>query len=193
MQSSDSEFLGKLLAAATPFLHITDAIREDWCRVMQKQTDGRIGPWKYTAQYKVLDQKTWDRPGEVIYFVTDKEAKLRLVGQSMSKLNVRWKKAPMYNVKSLQPMGRKALFHTSSWPAIEAGFMSTERPPFTVSALFRERLEPLCRQAGGSLAESMNRPETHLQRLSFHVESWVCSLNFGEHRLWNKHKVRAET
>lgn len=157
--------------------------------MMQNPKDGRIGPWKYTASYTILDQRIWDRPGEVIYFVTDPEGRLRLVGQSMSKLNVRWKKAPMYDVNSRQPLGRKALFHTSSWPAIETGFNAAERPPFTVSALFRDRLEPICRTSVGGLADSLQMPETHLQRLSFHVESWVCSLDFGGHALWNKQKV----
>jgi len=189
MLASERSSLHQLLAAATPFLRITDVKPEEWCRVMKNPKDGRIGPWKYAAEYVVLDQKTWDRPGEVIYFVVDPENRVRLVGQSMSKLNVRWKKAPMYDVKSRRPLGRKALFHTSSWPAIETGFMSAERPPFTVSALFRDCLEPLCRAAESSLSETLLLPETHLQRLSFHVETWVCSLAFGTYKLWNKQKV----
>ena len=189
MQTTDTISLQALLDAATPFIKIEDAIREDWCRVMQKPTDPRIGPWKYIAEYQVLDQKTWDKPGEVVYFVTNSAGQLRLVGQSMSKLNVRWKKAPMYDVQSKRALGRKALFHTSSWPAIEAGLAGNESPPFIVSALFRERLEQLCRTLGGSIAQLISLPETHLQRLSFHVETWVCSQNFGLERLWNKHKV----
>ena len=81
MTLSDASSLQTLLDAATPFLHISDVKREDWCRVMKNPKDGRIGPWKYTAQYTVLDQKVWDRPGEVIYFVTDSERRLWLVGQ----------------------------------------------------------------------------------------------------------------
>lgn len=182
MLADDQASLRSLLSAATPFLRITNAKREAWCRVMNDPKDGRIGPWQYTADYTVLDQKTWDRPGEVIYFVIDDKERLRLVGQSMSKLNVRWKRAPMYHVTSKLPLGRKALFHTSSWPAIEAGFNANERPPFTVAALFRDRLEPLCRAAKGSLPKTLLQPETHLQRLSFHVETWVCSL-VASHRV----------
>jgi len=189
MLNSERSDLQSLLAAATPFLRITDAKPEAWCRIMSKPKDGRIGPWKYTAEYVTLDQQTWNRPGEVIYFVVDSQNRLRLVGQSMSKLNVRWKKAPMYDVKSRQPMGRKALFHTSSWPAIEAGFMSEDRPPFTVSALFRDRLEPLCRISLSALSKTALQPETHRERLSFHVETWVCSLDFETYRLWNKQKA----
>ena len=189
MHTEDRDSVQTLLATATPFLRITGVRSEAWCRVMKDPKDGRIGPWQYTAEYVALDQGTWDRPGEVIYFVVDAQNRLRLVGQSMSKLNVRWKRAPMYYVGSRQPMGKKALFHTSSWPAIEAGFKAAERPPFTVSALFRDRLEPLCREARSSLSKTLLQPETHLQRLSFHVESWVCSLNFETYRLWNKQKV----
>ena len=191
MSPSEANILKALLDAATPFIKIEDAAREDWCRVMQKENDGRIGPWKYNAKYVVLDQRVWDRPGEVIYFVTNQAGLLRLVGQSMSKLNVRWKKAPMYDVESKRALGRKALFHTSSWPAIEAGFTSSERPPFVVSALFRDRLEPLCKALGGPLHHALSTPETHLHRLSYHVETWICSLNFGSNRLWNKQKVAA--
>lgn len=189
MLPEDKESLRSLLSAATPFLHIKDAKQEAWCRLMKNPKDGRIGPWQYRANYMVLDQKTWDRQGEVIYFVVDALERLRLVGQSMSKLNVRWKRAPMYDVSSLRPLGTKALFHTSSWPAIEAGFKANERPPFIVKALFRDRLEPLCRNAKGALSKTLNEPETHLQRLSFHVETWVCSLDFETYRLWNKQKV----
>lgn len=188
MTPADRATLDLLLRNATPFIRIDDVRREDWCRVIQDPTDRRIGPWKYTAVYEVLDQKRWDRAGEVIYFVTDCQIGLRLVGQSMSKLNVRWKKAPMYEAHSRKPIGRKALFHTTSWPAIEAGFMA-ERPPFTVSALFREELESICRASVGPLQEALRKPQTHRERLSFHVETWVCSLDFGESRLWNKQKV----
>lgn len=189
MNSSDRSTLDLLLASATPFLRINDVKREDWCRIMQKPKDPRIGPWKYTAVYEVLDQRHWDRPGEVIYFVTDSQGSLRLVGQSMSKLNVRWKRAPMYDIASRRRLGgRKALFHTTSWPAIELGFDS-ERPPFTVSALFRDRLELICRASAGPLQEALRKLESHRERLSFHVESWVCSLDYGDYRLWNKQKV----
>jgi hypothetical protein len=188
---SESTPLRSLLDAATPFLRITGVRRHDWCRLMEDPDDGRIGPWKYFADYVVLDQKVWGRRGEVIYFVTDASGKLRLVGQSMSKLRGRWKPVPMYDAKSLQPMGRKALFHTSSWPAIEAGFDSGDSPPFTVSVLFRDRLEPLCKALGDSLSHVLAKQETHLHRLSYHVETWVCSLDFGASRLWNKQKVNA--
>ena len=193
MFDSEKNSLQSLLAAATPFLCITGAKPEEWCRVMKDPKDGRIGPWKYTAEFTVLDQNTWDRHGEVIYFVVDSENRLRLVGQSMSKLKARWKMAPMYDVKSRQPLDRKALFHTSSWPAIEAGFKSAEHPPFTVSAIFRDRLESLCQASEGSLSELIRQPENHLQRLSFHVETWVCSLDFGAFKLWNKQKVARST
>src|SRR5262245_15523356 len=120
MTPRDTSSVQSLLATATSFLRITDVKREDWCRVMRKPRDRRIGPWKYTAQYTVLDQKVWDRPGEVIYFVTDTESRIRLVGQSISQLNGRWRRVPMFEVGSRRPLGRKALFHSSSWPAIEA-------------------------------------------------------------------------
>lgn len=189
MTPSEASSLGLLLSSATPFLRISDVSRHDWCRVMQNPRDGRFGPWKYLANMEVLNADVWGRGGEVIYFVTDSQKRLRLVGQSMSRLKGRWKLAPMYDPNSLRPLGRKALFHTSSWPAIEAGLLAGEPPPFEVSALFRNELDVVCSSAGESLAAIRSTPETHLQRLSYHVETWVCSLDFGSHPLWNKQKV----
>lgn len=189
MAPTETSDLQSLLVAATPFLLINDVKQEDWCRVMDDPKDSRIGPWKYMAQYTVLNQTVWDRPGEVIYFVTDSNSRLRLVGQSMSKLKGRWRKSPMFDVESKKPLGKKALFHTSSWPAIEEGISSGDRPPFAVAALFRDHLESICKVSTGSLAETLKKPQTHRKRLSYHVESWVCSLDYGKHRLWNKQKV----
>ena len=123
------------------------------------------------------------------YFVTDSTKKLRLVGQSMSKLKGRWKTVPMSSVETQRKLGRKALFHTSSWPAIESGLRDAEPPPFTVSAIFRPELESLCRSSTGSLRNCLSIPESHRQRLSYHVETWVCQLDHRPRPLWNKDKV----
>jgi len=189
MTPSDQAALRTLLNAATPFLRINGAEREDWCRVMEDPKDGRFGPWQFVADFETIDSSTWQRAGEVLYFVTDARSALRLVGQSMSRLAGRWKPVPMFDVQSRRPLGRKALFHTSSWPAIEDGLRNADPPPFTVSALFREELESLCRSASGSLRDVLAKPQTHLQRLSYHVESWVCSLDHGAQPLWNKQGV----
>lgn len=189
MSPTDVISLNALLAAATPFLRITGAGGQRWCRLMEKPKDPRIGPWDFVANFDVLSQSTWRRKGEVVYFVSDAHGALRLVGQSMSKLGGRWKTVPMYEVHTMKPLGRKALFHTSSWPAIEAGLRSTDPPPFTVSALFRDEFEPICRAATSSLADVLLKPETHLYRLSYHVETWVCSLDHSTTRLWNKQKI----
>lgn len=156
---------------------------------MQDPKDGRTGPWKYRARVDVLDQRTWDRPGEVIYFVTDAKGSLRLAGQSMSKLKGRWKLAPMHRVDNHQPLGERALFHTSSWPQIERAFDAGEQPPYVVSAIFGEELQALCKSAGGPLAELLAKPQTHHQRLAYHVESWICGLKRAGLPLWNKHKT----
>lgn len=156
---------------------------------MQKDEDGRFGPWEFVACFEVLSETIWNQKGEVIYFVTDSAKKLRLVGQSMSKLKGRWKTVPMSSVVSKQKLGRKALFHTSSWPAIESGLRDAEPPPFTVSAIFRPELEALCRSTQGALHNCLSYPETHRHRLSYHVESWVCQLDHRPHPLWNKDKV----
>lgn len=160
---------------------------------MGDPNDARVGPWQFVAEHEVLDEAVWRRKGEVIYFVTNATGKLRLVGQSMSKLGGRWKTVPMYEVQSKRALKKKALFHTSSWPAIEAALGSNDTPPFTVSALFRDSFEPLCRAATSSLAAVFQRPETHLQRLSYHIETWVCSLDHGASSLWNKQKIAKVT
>ena len=185
----DRRDLHALNASATPFIRITSAKKESWCRVMEKEKDLRFGPWDFVASFDVLSDSTWSRPGEVIYFVNDSKGVLRLVGQSMSKLKGRWKTVPMSSVASRQKLGRKALFHTSSWPAVENGLRGSEHPPFTVSALFRPELESICRSASGSLRGCLDVPETHHQRLSYHVETWICEMDHRPTPLWNKDKV----
>lgn len=189
MTPDDQTALRSILRAATPFLRIKSATRTDWCRVMEDPNDSRFGPWSFVADFDTLDLSTWRRPGEVLYFVTDAQERLSLVGQSMSRLGGRWKTVPMFDVRSRLPLGRKALFHTSSWPAIEQGLRNADPPSFTVSAIFRADLEPICRSAAGSLRGVLSKPETHLQRMSYHVETWVCALDHGASPLWNKHKL----
>lgn len=188
MSPEESAGLCALLAAAHPVLRITAIERCDWRRVMSNPKDKRIGPWKYRAHFDVLDENRWGNAGEVLYLVTDAAGGLRLVGQSKDKLKTRWRTSPMFHVDTLEPLGTHALFHTSSWPAIEKGFEGADdKPPFTVSALFRDELEAVCR-AHPVFAPVRAQPETHLQRLSLHVESWVCALRHPR-PLWNKAKV----
>lgn len=183
----DIKSLQVLLDAATPFVRIDGVVREDWCR---DTLNKRHGPWKYRARYVVLDQDVWDRKGEVIYFVTDGKGRLRLVGESSISLKTRWRISPMHQVGSRAPMGRRALFHSSSWPEIEKGFAAgSDRPPFTLLALFRDQLERLCRVHGGSFVYAMEKPEKGTERLSFHVEGAVLAMDWSNHPLWNKQRV----
>ena len=190
--SLDRQDLDALIAASVPFIRINGASKEAWCRLIVDEKDGRVGPWEFRAQFDVICDGTWRREGEVLYFVTDADGDLRLVGQSMSKLNGRWKTVPMYSSASKQPLGRKALFHTSSWPAIERGLRSSEVPPFTVSAIFRADLEKVCHSAKGALKGCLEIPEVGRQRLSYHVETWVCKIDHRPKPLWNKDKVPRE-
>lgn len=151
---------------------------------MRDPKDGRIGPWNYEAQFTVLDEKIWSRSGEVLYFLTDSDGRLRLVGESGGKLKWRWKEVPMTDVVTGQLLGRRALFHTTAWPVIEAG-LSNERAPFTVRALFRPELEVLCRQISGPLAEALAKPEDK-KELSYHVEAWIRETFRAPLELWNR-------
>jgi len=157
---------------------------------MQDPADTRIGPWRFVAEFDVVDKAAWSQSGEVIYFVTDQAGRLRLVGESSNKLKHRWKEVPAHHAQTKARLPKKALFHSSAWPAIEGGFSAGEKAPFTVSALFRPELEALCRAEGhGSpLFAALSIPEGR-KLLSFHVETWVCSLHFGTAPLWNKRKV----
>lgn len=152
-----------LLAAATPFLRITHVKRRDWCRDTQ---DKRHGPWRYRAHFDVLDAAVWSRSGEVLYLAYDALGRLRLAGESSRRLKDRWRESPMHAVGTRLPLGERALFHTTSWPAIEAAFDAGEQPPFTVSALFSDDLEVVCRQAGGPLAVAAGLRRTRLHGLA---------------------------
>lgn len=178
--------LNKLVRRATPFLRINGATPMAWRRNVK--SGGRAGPWPYKAQYSVISEPTWRRTGEVIYFVTDGTQRLRLVGQSSSRLMDRWRVSPMHDVLTSQPLGQEALFHSSAWPAIERGF-DKEGGPFTVSALFRQDLEQICRDIGGPLAVALDTPEEGSRLLSYHVETWVCGLSRSGLDLWNRQKT----
>jgi hypothetical protein len=183
-------YVNKLVAASKPFIRINSSNKLDWCRVMEKPTDPRIGPWHYCPDYHVLDEKVWTQLGEVLYFVTDSHKRVRLVGQSAKKLKDRWRTSPMFDVNTHAPLGKKSLFHSSAWPAIEAGFDKGDSSQFTLSAIFRPELQNQCLLLGGPFLALLEKPETDLRRLAYHVEQWVCSLSNEGLDLWNKQGVK---
>lgn len=184
-------YVNKLVQASKPFIRITGAKKFDWCRVMTKPTDPRIGPWHYCPDYQVLDERVWNQLGEVLYFVTDSLGKVRLVGESAKRLKDRWRTSPMFDIKTSAPLGRRSLFHSSAWPAIEAGFGLGDSSQFTIHAIFRPELQELCLAMGGPFMALLEKPETDRYRLAYHVEQWVCSLSAQGLNLWNKQGVSA--
>lgn len=186
-------YINRLVASSRPFLRINQAERLDWRRVMKDPKNRRNGPWKYRAEFDVLDDKTWSQTGEVLYFVVDSHDRLKLVGQSAKRLKGRWKTVPMFDINTQAPLNMHSLFHTSAWPAMEAGFNIGSGKQFTVRAIFRNDLERECRAMGGPFLAILEIPETDLQRLSYHVEQWVCSLTDPDLCLWNKQGVIRNT
>lgn len=183
-------YVNKLVAASKPFIRINGANKLDWCRVMKKPNDRRIGPWHYSPDYHVLDEKVWNQLGEVLYFVTDSKNQVRLVGESAKKLKDRWRTSPMFDTETSAPLGKRSLFHSSAWPAIEAGFDRGDSSQFTLSAIFRPELQNQCVSLGGPFLALLEKPETDLRRLAYHVEQWVCSLSNDGLDLWNKQGVK---
>ncbi|MEO8250180.1 MAG: hypothetical protein ABI589_12495 [Burkholderiales bacterium] len=170
-----------LIAAATPFLRVEGTKPVTWCRNVQ--SGPRFGPWQYEAVFSELDVKTWQRAGEVIYFVTDSQQQLRLVGESSHRLKDRWRMSPMHEVKTRAPLGRKALFHSTAWGAIERG-VAAEAPPFTVSALFRDDVADLLTRHGAM--DHLPASDEHLCR---RTESAILAAVGATGRLWNKRGV----
>lgn len=170
-----------LITAATPFLRVDGVKPAIWCRNVQGGP--RFGPWQYEAVFTELDNHTWQREGEVIYFVTDAQQRLRLVGESSRKLNDGWRMSPMHDVETRAHLGRKALFHSTAWGAIESG-ISAEAPPFTVSALFRDDLQTLIAELG--VAEDLPQSQGPLCR---RTESAILASVGATWKLWNKKGV----
>ena len=168
--------LHSLIAAATPFLRIDGASSMPWCRNVQK--GARFGPWKYEALFSVLDERTWARAGEVLYFVTDAAGQLRLVGESSRRLKDRWRVSPMHDISSQAPIGRKALFHSTAWGAIERG-LGQEKAPFTVKAIFAEDV--------GRVVPDNERPALGALRdhLCRRVEASILREHGTRLQLWN--------
>lgn len=133
----------------------------------------------------MLDERTWSRLGEVLYFVTDSQGRLRLAGQSERRLKDRWRTSPMHDVSTGTFLGRHALFHSTAWKAIEAGF-DEEAPPFTVSALFSS---DLCRLLDSTPDRFVVADgPAHLCR---RVEAAVLASVGATGRLWNKQGVKS--
>lgn len=177
----DQHTLSSFLAASKPFLRIEGASRRAWRRNVQQGS--RIGPWRYEAKYKVLDEACWSRTGAVLYFVVNKTGELRLVGESSRRLKDRWRLSPMHDVHTNQYLGTHALFHSSAWGAIERG-LDEEPPPFTVSALF----EPELLQVMGAKAESLPATDAHYCK---RAETAILGSLGKQLRLWNKAGVAA--
>lgn len=170
-----------LIDAAVPFLRVEGIRPVAWCRNVQ--SGPRFGPWQYEAMFNELDGKTWQREGEVIYFVTDSRKQLRLVGESSRRLKDRWRMSPMHEVATLAPLGRKALFHSTAWGAIERG-IAAEAPPFTVSALFRDDVARLLTSLGAM--DHLPPSDDHLCR---RTESAILVAVGATGRLWNRKGV----
>lgn len=176
-----SQTIRTLIDAATPFLRIEGVKPVTWCRNVQ--SGSRFGPWHFEAVFRELDGATWRREGEVIYFVTDSQNRLRLVGESSRRLKDRWRMSPMHDVANRAPLGRSALFHSTAWRAIESG-MDAEAPPFTVRALFREDVAKLLSSLGelGRLPPS----DEHLCR---RLEVAILAAVGATGGLWNRRGV----
>lgn len=181
--SNRTLILDQITASAKPFIRIDRAIPDAWCRDVENGS--RKGPWRYKAQFTVLDECAWSAPGKVVYFVHDSGQRLRLVGQSSKRLKDRWRLSPMHDVNTKVWRGEHALFHSTAWPAIEKGF-DAERGPFTVSALFADEMVRVCRASKDVLAPLLRIPEAGRKTLSLYVEGWVLQNFRPEMRLWNK-------
>ncbi len=170
-----------LIAVATPFLSVDGIQPVTWCRNVR--SGARFGPWQYDAAFTELNSLVWQRAGEVIYFVTDNQRQLRLVGQSSRRLKDRWRVSPVHDVATRAPLGRKALFHSTAWGAIERG-IATEAPPFTVSALFRDDLARLLIQLGAN--NDLPSTQEHLCR---RTELAILARVGLAWKLWNRKDV----
>lgn len=189
LPATDAAVLDELVRAARPFLRIKGADRVDWRRVMRDPKNGRNGPWKWRAHFDALDDSTWSRVGEALYLVLDGQGAVRMAGQTTDRLKTRWKEVPMFRAHDAAPMGRKGLFHTTGWPAIEAAFDENDVMTYTVGAIFRSELDAVCRRVGGPLAVALQTSESKHHRLSYHVETWICGLKQRGLPLWNKQKT----
>jgi hypothetical protein len=189
LPAADAAVLSELVKASRPFLKITGADRVDWQRPIKDRKNPRIGPWKWRARFDTLDAEVWRRKGEALYFATDGQGSVRVVGETIENLAWRWKEVPMFCVRTGTSLRQRGLFHTTGWPGIEAELDQGIATPYTVSAIFRDDLNALCRRVGGPLATAMEMPQTHKERLSFHVETWVCRLKRRGLPLWNTRKT----
>jgi len=172
--------INALYASSQPFLRITGFNRCDWRR---NAHDKRAGPWRYEAVYEVLDHSVWKSSGEVLYFLVDADQRLKLVGESGTRLGQRWRISPMHRVEDNAFLGKRGLFHSSAFAMLQTAFESGQTPLYTVSAIFRPQIDRLAHELGGPLYRATLSPEKP-NKVAKNVERWICQL-LGRDHLWN--------
>lgn len=181
--SPDSnDTLNSLMNASTPFLQINGIGTLMWRRHM-KAGDPRIGPWAASI-YEVLDEGTWRRNGECLYFLTDKNGRLRYVGESKNRLRDRWRTPPAVCALTGRDLGNAFVFHNRAWPPLERALKEDGGlAPFRVSVIHADALQSVVMSLP---ALARLKPEVregkHLARL---VQDWVCMESSLQRDIWN--------
>lgn len=186
-----SPALTTLVRAATPVLRISGLKIETWRRRPGKDPrDFRIGPW-HAADWSIVDEHTYRRDGEVLYFLSDSAGVIRYVGESKGRLRTRWRTPPTDQQSS--GTRNSHIFHNIAWPRIEQILAHDPlAAPFTVSAIGVETLSALVRNCPelATAIEAESLRSGGRKHLSWLVETWLCKQPSLHSHLWNVAKRR---
>lgn len=166
--------LAELWQAGDPVLLVTGLKSGPlWARHV-KPGDARRGPWR-RAEYRVLDQVAWDRPGHAIYFVRGNDGGFRYTGiaRKSTKFKQRWRLAVAVDPNTGARLGHE-LFHSQCWKPMQAELEGGAGGPFEIRVLSE--------RAAQGVVKGFGRSETDVVGL----EAWLRSGRSGEVLPWNK-------
>jgi hypothetical protein len=177
MNMNASAFFSSTWPMAIPVLRITGTGGLKWKRDMSDPKDPRVGPW-LQATYQVLDERTWQRLGDSLYFVVaQNDGKLRYVGKSKKQVSERWRVSPALCAETgvLLP-GKQCM------KPMQAEYALSPNAVFEVRTLCAQELRPLAAAAG--LSQICRRPLDcdFVEEL----EKWMCRSWSPEFAGWNK-------
>jgi hypothetical protein len=149
---------------------------------MSDPTDRRVGPW-LQATFQVVDERTWTREVDCLYFVVaGSDGNLRYVGKSKKQVSERWRMSPALCAETGALLPGKQLFHSQCMKPMQAEFAVLPDAVFEVRTLSAQELRPLAAAAG--LSELCEHPID--SRFVEELEKWMCRVWSPEFVAWNK-------
>ena len=149
---------------------------------MSNPADPRVRPW-LQALYQVLDEKSWNRRCDCLYFVVaQSDGQLRYVGKSKKQVSERWRMSPALCAETGAQLPARQLFHSQCMKPMQAEFARSPTAVLEVRTLSASELRPIAVAAG--LTEVCGHPSD--SAFIEALEGWLCRGWSPTFVSWNK-------